>query len=60
MNELKPPSAQPPHHHGRRPEPFEHDISEEQGLPTDASDVEGHTLIDELRESPALSHPKAG
>ena len=37
----------------------EHKLTEEENIPTDAPDVEGHKMINGLRHSPVVRHPKA-
>ncbi len=59
MNELNPPPPHKPHRPERRRPKVEHDITHEEDIPIDAPDVEGHKLIDDLRNSPAVRHPKA-
>ena len=36
----------------------EHELTEEEDLPIDAPDVEGHKMIKDLHHSPAVRHPK--
>ena len=53
LNELN-----PPHRPDRRSVKVEHGLTEEEDLPIDAPDVEGHTMIKDLHHSPAVRHPK--
>lgn len=59
MNELHTPSPHKPHRPERRRPKVEHDLLNEEDIPIDAPDVEGQKLIDDLRNSPAVRHPKA-
>lgn len=61
MKELNPPPPplHQPHRPNRRSLKVEHELTEEENIPTDAPDVEGHTMIKDVRHSPAVRHPKA-
>lgn len=59
MKELNAPPPHQPLHPHRRSLKVEHELTEEENITTDAPDVEGHTMIKDLRHSPAVRHPKA-
>ncbi len=59
MNELHDPPPHKPHRPERRRPKVEHDLLQEEDIPIDAPDVEGQRLINDLRNSPAVRHPKA-
>ena len=59
MSELNTPPPHKPHRPDRRRPKVEHDINQEEDIPIDAPDVEGHKLINDLRNSPAVRHPKS-
>jgi len=58
MQELNAPPPHKPHRPNRRRTSAEHDITQEEDMPIDAPDVEGQTMINEQRNSPAVRHPK--
>jgi len=59
MNELHDLPPHKPHRPERRKPKVEHDLLQEEDIPIDAPDVEGQRLINDLRNSPAVRHPKA-
>ncbi len=59
MNELNTPPPHKPHRPDRRRAKAEHDVIQEEDIPIDAPDVEGHRLLNDKRNNPAVRHPKA-